>query len=128
VQFLVQALIGLCVGAALMPVLARPLRRVLLDLCGTEERADFWSRYTWTLLVLAPLLFALLSNGGPQGSPLGSEMLQNTLKSALIGALAALVAVGVMIARVMRGDVDLRGSATARSFGAGTRPDQANGA
>jgi hypothetical protein len=35
------------------------LRQILLDLCGTEERAQFWTAFSNILLLGMPLIFAL---------------------------------------------------------------------
>jgi len=53
----VAATFGIC---ALTFRYLRPfLKRVLVDLCGTEERAQFWTVFSGILLVGLPLLFAL---------------------------------------------------------------------
>ena len=53
--------VGMTLVAALLVVLylRRPLDRLLIELCGTEERARFWSAFTSVSLVLVPLVFAL---------------------------------------------------------------------
>ncbi|VVE17903.1 hypothetical protein PIN31115_02973 [Pandoraea iniqua] len=51
---------GLLVTRYLGPVLGR----VLTDLCGTRERADFWVRICMVLLVALPLFLVLLVSPG----------------------------------------------------------------
>jgi MFS family permease len=35
------------------------LKRVLVDLCGTEERAQFWTAFSNIMLVILPVIFGL---------------------------------------------------------------------
>lgn len=35
------------------------LKRVLVDLCGTEERAQFWTAFSNIMLVVLPVIFGL---------------------------------------------------------------------
>jgi len=41
--------------------LRKALQGILLDLCGTEQRARFWSIYTNILLVLMPVAAVLIA-------------------------------------------------------------------
>ncbi len=94
-------------GLALVTALAlaavlylRPhLRRILVDLCGTEPRADFWTAFTNIVLVLVPLVVALhtipdMEDPLPVALALGRQ-----LKWALAGLAAALIGAGLTIAR-----------------------------
>ena len=52
--FLTLIVVGLIVGYL------RPfLKRILVDLCGTEDRAQFWTAFSNILLFGLPLLFSL---------------------------------------------------------------------
>ena len=53
--------IGVTLFASLLVVLfiRRHIRNVLVDVTGTEPRADFWSAFTSLLLVLVPLIVAM---------------------------------------------------------------------
>ena len=53
--------VGIASGVSLLVVayLRRPLKAVLADLCGTVERAKFWSAFSNATLVLVPLIFVL---------------------------------------------------------------------
>lgn len=55
IQILVTFLIAL--GAVLY--LSHSLRRVLVDLCGTEDRAQFWIHFSSVVLIGMPLVFGL---------------------------------------------------------------------
>jgi uncharacterized membrane protein YhaH (DUF805 family) len=80
-------------------VLIRYLRRVMLrmltDLCGTEERAEFWVKACAVLMVLAPLVIVLMAAHNPvQCVPDNTScfelVLRQTIVLALIGALATI--------------------------------------
>jgi hypothetical protein len=64
--FLIAAAVALAIAAGVVWALARPFHAVVVDLCGTAERARFWTAYVSVLFVLAPLLavsFASLQAG-----------------------------------------------------------------
>lgn len=37
----------------------RPLKKILTDICGTEDRATFWVTFTNIMVILPPVLFAM---------------------------------------------------------------------
>ncbi len=47
----------LCFG--MLAYLDKHLRQMLIELCGTAERARFWLAFSNVTLVLVPLIFAL---------------------------------------------------------------------
>lgn len=66
--FLIGLGISLTASLSIIFYLRRPLDKILIDLCGTEDRAKFWASITHIALVLNPLILALtfkpvLSNG-----------------------------------------------------------------
>ena len=66
------------------------LRALLVELCGTTERASFWLAFSNVTLVLVPLMFALdyTPESGP-GRNFVFEM-ATQFKLAIIGFVAAL--------------------------------------
>lgn len=46
-----------CVG--IVAYLSKRLRALLIELCGTAERASFWLAFSNVALVLVPLIFAM---------------------------------------------------------------------
>ena len=93
--------LGLSAVFALSAVLyLRPhLRRILVDLCGTEPRADFWCAFTNVVLVLVPLVFALHATPDAK-DPLPPVLaVGGQIKWALAGLAAALIGAGLTIAR-----------------------------
>ena len=84
-------LIALCVAVAsasgVVAALARPLFGVVVDLCGTAERARFWTAYVSVLFLLAPILAVsyAASRAGPEGLDLVNSVFWSVL--ALFAAL-----------------------------------------
>ena len=73
------------------------LKRILIDLCGTEERASFWTAFSNVALVLMPLIFAMQYR--PQAGPETSPVLEmgTQLKWALIGLVASVLVLGLVV-------------------------------
>jgi len=79
-------------------VYLRPhLKRVLLDLCKTEERAQFWMTFSNILLIGLPSIIAL----GFQPEPVPFEIsifeIIGRLSGNLAGYLFALVGIGIIV-------------------------------
>jgi len=79
--------------------LAPALRHILIDLCGTTERANFWTAFSNLSLVLTPLIFAM--HQIPEDSSHAPLVLQLSaqLEWALIGLVASVLVVGLVISR-----------------------------
>jgi hypothetical protein len=92
--------LGTTVLASLLVVfyLHSHLRGILIDLCGTVERAEFWAAFTNLAFLLVPLIFAL--NYNPEFGP-RSAVLQVAaqFKAALIGLVVTVLVVGFVLAR-----------------------------
>jgi hypothetical protein len=91
--------VGVTLGVSTMVVVyLRPhLNSVLVDLCGTLERARFWAAFSNVTLVLVPLIFAL--HYRPEVGPGTAVVLEigTQLKWALIGLVVSLVALGIVL-------------------------------
>jgi len=77
----------------------QPLQRVLVDLCGTQERANFWTAFSSIALVLVPIICAMQFR---PDSTLGIGLcfaIIDQLKWALIGLVGTVVALGVVISK-----------------------------
>lgn len=96
-SFLVQLMVTLVIVLLLVGYLRPHLRKVLIDLCGTEERAQFWTAFSNILLIGLPVIFAL--NYRPD---IGSEQdlffdVAGKMSSNLGGLLLALVSIGIIV-------------------------------
>jgi len=96
--FFGQLALTLAVCLALSALLRRSLRPLLVDLCGTAERAHFWTTFSQTLLVLFPVIFGLgFHPEAPDAAGLFFE-LAGQLRWNLFGFALALLAIGGAIA------------------------------
>lgn len=75
------------------------LRILLIELCGTTERASFWLAFSNVTLVLVPLIFALdyKPEFGPDKTPIFEMASQ--LKYALIGFVITLGSLALILFR-----------------------------
>lgn len=95
--YLLQIVISAGISLALVVYFRPYLRRILQDLCGTDERAQFWVVFSSILLVGVPVIFGL----GYQPGEATSEMLffdaASQVRFNLIGFLMALIGIGVFV-------------------------------
>jgi uncharacterized membrane protein YhaH (DUF805 family) len=84
-------------SAAVVVYLQPHLKAVLVDLCGTVERAKFWTAFSNVTLMLSPLVFAM--GYRPQiGTDSAAIFEMGTqLKWALIGLVVSVVMLGLVI-------------------------------
>ncbi|RKP46009.1 hypothetical protein [Trinickia fusca] len=99
-RFASPALVGLVVTRYLREV----TMRLLTDICGTTDRAEFWVRVSAVLMVIAPLALVLLAARSPL-TCLANDIvcqelvLRQTLVSTLIGAIVAVGSVAGVVSR-----------------------------
>ena len=86
-----------CTGLVLY--LAKHLRLLLIELCGTADRADFWLAFSNVAMVVVPLIFALdyRLDFGPD-KPVVFEIAAQ-FKYALVGFIATLGALALILFR-----------------------------
>jgi len=94
--YLATLAVTVVASLAVVLVLRPSLHRLLVDLCGTENRAAFWTAFSTVALALAPLLGAM--HRRPGGGDAAFELAAQ-LEWALGGLLAAVLLVGVVLAR-----------------------------
>lgn len=80
------------------------LRRILTDLCGTTDRADFWMAFSNVTLVLVPAVVAMHCR--PTFLPGQSSVFEiaDQLKWSLVGLVGAVLILGIVISRFIRDD------------------------
>lgn len=95
--FLVQIFLTLIVVTLITAYLRPYLKKVLTDLCGTDERAQFWTAFSNILLIGLPLIFAL--NYRPEFRDTEDLFFDVAAKLSgnLGGLLLALVCIGIII-------------------------------
>ena len=95
---------GLAISAALaagmVRYLEKPLHFLLMDLCGTEQRARFWTTYAKVMLLAFPLLLAAVYVPGPKSS-WNFFVLIEQVRAALLAILAGGGVLGAVLGRII---------------------------
>lgn len=97
ISFLVHVFLTIAVTALVVNYIRPYLRKVLVDLCGTEERAQFWTVFSNVVLVSLPGILAL--NYRPEAVTLEELFFEiaGRLSGTLAGFLFGLVGVGFVV-------------------------------
>ena len=74
-----------------------PLSSILRDICGTEERARFWTSFTNVLLVATPLILAMSYHPDGVDIPLVLILVVSQLQLGLIGLAVTITAAAIVI-------------------------------
>ena len=95
--FFLEIVVTLLAALLITGYLRPHLKRVLLDLCGTEERAQFWTAFSNVLLIGVPVIFALgFRPRADNAEQLFFELI-GRFSGNLGGYLAALIGVGIVV-------------------------------
>jgi hypothetical protein len=96
--FLIE--VGVCLFASglLVVALTGPMRRLLVDACGTAERASFWVVYCDAMFFILPLLAVVAFGKSTEMSGPTLGFYKAALGSALLGVFVALAVIGIQIA------------------------------
>lgn len=102
--FLVDVGLVAVLSVGLVAYVKRHLSRLLIELCGTAERASFWLAFSNVTLVLVPLIFAL--NYEPESGPNRNLIFEmaTQLKYAIIGFVIALSSLAIILFRFIPRD------------------------
>ena len=95
--FAVEVILTFIICALTFRILRTYLNRILIDLCGTEERAQFWTVFSNIVLVGFPLLISLMYQ--PQAlntEELFFELTRRTSEN-LFGFMFALITIGFIV-------------------------------
>lgn len=97
VSFLIQVVLTLVLTAVIVSYSRPYLRKVLIDLCGTEERAQFWTAFSNVLLIGLPAILSL--NYKPEAQTMEELFFEvaGRISGTLAGFLFALVCVGIVV-------------------------------
>jgi hypothetical protein len=75
------------------------LETILTELCGTTERAKFWTAFSNITLFLTPLIFALHCQPQNAAPAVLIYEVSNQVATALIGLVMAIAVVGFVLGR-----------------------------
>jgi hypothetical protein len=106
--FLFDVGLAAILSILLVAYVKAPLRSLLIELCGTRERASFWVALSNVALVVAPMIFALdyKPEFGPEKTVIFEMATQ--LKHSLIGFVITLTALGLVLLRFIPRDKAIR--------------------
>lgn len=99
IAFLSDVALAAFTSLGIMAYVKKHLRLLLIELCGTAERASFWLAFSNVTLVLVPVIFALdyKLELGPDKNLILEMAAQ--LKYALIGFVSTLSALAIVMFR-----------------------------
>jgi uncharacterized membrane protein YhaH (DUF805 family) len=102
--FLCDVGIAAFLSVGIVAYIKKHLRTLLIELCGTTERANFWLAFSNVTLVLVPLIFAL--DYKPEFGPDKTAIFEITtqLKYALIGFVVTLGSLALILFRFIPRD------------------------
>ncbi|MBL8103227.1 MAG: hypothetical protein JNM02_11890 [Anaerolineales bacterium] len=95
--YLLEVILTLSISMLVFRYLRPFLNRILVDMCGTEERAQFWTVFSSIVLVGLPLLFAL--NYQPEATKAEELFFEIThrISGNMLGFLLALLVIGCIV-------------------------------
>jgi hypothetical protein len=99
VAFLTDVALAVIISLSAVAYLKGHLKTLLVELCGTTERASFWLAFSNVTLVLIPLIFVL--DYRPEFGPNKSLIFEmaTQLKYPMIGFVIALSAFALVMLR-----------------------------
>jgi len=112
--FLLDIALAAFLLVGIVAYVKKHLKTLLLELCGTPERASFWLAFSNVTLILVPLIFALdyKLEFGPE-KPAIFEM-ATQLKYALIGFVLTLDSLALILIRFIPRDKNILAGAPQR--------------
>jgi hypothetical protein len=89
---------ALALGFGVAWYLKSHLRGILVDLCGTEQRADFWIAFSNVVLILVPAAFAMQFHPESEENLPVVFQFNSELKWILIGLITSVMSLGAILA------------------------------
>jgi hypothetical protein len=88
---------ALLAALAVVATMGRPLKAMLVELCGTEERAGFWLVFSNVMLLLTPVIFAMHMRPDAEEPRTLAHQLSLQMESGLIGLVLAVLVLGFVM-------------------------------
>lgn len=79
--------------------LRKPLQVILTDLCGTTDRARFWTAFSNVTLFLVPFVLALDHRAGGNEGQSTIFAISGQMEYAIIGFVASVIVLGFILSR-----------------------------
>ncbi|HLO29231.1 MAG TPA: hypothetical protein VK249_08860 [Anaerolineales bacterium] len=96
-SFFIEVALTFVVSVLLIGYLRSHLRKVLVDLCGAEDRAQFWTMFSNILLIGLPTIIALSYQPKARSAEELFFEVAGRLSGSLTGFLFALIGVGLIV-------------------------------
>ena len=96
-SFIVEVALTAGISAMIIAYLRPFLQKVLIDLCGTEDRAHFWTAFSNILLIGMPVMFALHYRPEARNTEELFFEVAGKLSGNLAGLLLALIGIGFIV-------------------------------
>ena len=80
------------------------LKGILLDLCGTERRAEFWMAFTNVTLILVPIVFAMQFHSVAGENVSAVFEISYQLKWSFVGLVTSVLAIGMTVSLFIHWD------------------------
>jgi hypothetical protein len=97
--FLTEIGISLFISVCVVFLLNKSFRNILIDLCGTEVRAQFWMIYSNLMLIIAPLLTSVIFGTSNKVIEVSFTFYKTAFGSALFGVFVSLIIIGLQITK-----------------------------
>ena len=98
-------ILTLLVSLGVVGYLNGPLRRQLQQLCGNDERAEFWTVFSNVMVALIPLIFALQFDPMPNSSTPPILVVASQFKLGLLGLAVSILVLGWILSRFIPNSV-----------------------
>ena len=99
ILFVCGLAITLVTSVSVVIYLKSPLRKILAELCGSPERAAFWTAFSNVALTVVPVIFAMQYHPETGGTALVAFELADQLKWGLIGMVLSITLLAWVLSR-----------------------------
>ena len=103
-SFLLGLAITVVLSFAVVWYLKSSLKGILLDLCGTERRGEFWMAFTNVTLMLVPIVFAMQFHSVTGENVSAVFAISYQLKWSFVGLVTSVLAIGITVSLFIRWD------------------------
>lgn len=99
VPFAVGLTLTLLVSLAVVHYMNAPLRRLLHELCGNPQRAEFWGAFSNITVALVPMIFAMDYEPASSWKSVSLVEVGQQLKWGLVGLVISVLMLGWILSR-----------------------------
>lgn len=99
VMFLCGLAVTLASSISVVIYLRAPLQKILVELCGSTERAAFWTAFSNVALTAVPVIFAMQYHPEAVGTAPVAFQLADQMKWGLIGLVLSIAVLAWVLSR-----------------------------